>query len=146
MADWRRLQEKIQEEQEQERQRAEQLREQHRQQQIFLEAEETAHRMRQWREWRLVHREAVDAYRQVRDDNMRRELQRERHMQRQREEEHQRELQRLQELNRSAKLTVNGKSSVLVSSWRLEPDSNKTMTKRRINMTLFITSFIGRHL
>ncbi len=111
MADWRHLQEKIQQEQEQERQRAEQLREkerqraeqlreQQRQEQIFCEAEEVAHRQRQWREWRLVHREAVDVYRQVRDDNMRRELQRVRDMERQREEEHQRELQRLHELNR----------------------------------------------
>ena len=100
MADWRRLQEKIQQEQEQERQRAEQLREQQWQEQIFREAEEVAHRQRQWREWRLVNREAVDAYRQVRDDNMRRELQREQDRQRQREEDHQRELQRLQELNR----------------------------------------------
>ena len=96
MADWRRVQQKEQEEQEQERQRAEQLRLQNR----FLEAEECAHRMRQWQQWRSTHQDAVAAYRQVRDDNMRRELQRERDRQRQREEEHQRELQHLHELNR----------------------------------------------
>jgi len=96
MADWRRVQQKVQEEQEQERQRAEQLRLGNR----FLEAEECAHRMRQWQQWRSTHQDAVAAYRQVRDDNMRRELQRERDRQRQREEEHQREVERLQEVNR----------------------------------------------